>query len=98
MDQNTFTLLTGGLFLYNSTFSDVNNLGESLRERLFCKKDCKGARVGGRDAREDCSQGGLRYQRGYPPSFPSLSLFFFSLSLLLIPAMHQLDKMCELFK
>ena len=41
MDQNTFTLLTGGLFLYNSTFSDVNNLGESLRERLFCKKIAK---------------------------------------------------------
>ena len=79
-------------------FSDVNILRESERERLFCKKDCKGARVGGRDAREDCSQGGLRYQRGYPPSFPSLSLFFFSLSLLLIPAMHQLDKMCELFR
>ena len=98
MDQNTFTLLTGGLFLYNSTFSDVNNLGESLRERLFCKKNCKGARVGGRDAREDCSQGGLRYQRGYPPSFPSLSLFFFSLSLLLIPAMHQLDEISELLR
>ena len=41
MDQNTFTLLTGGLFLYNSTFSDVNNLGESLIERLFCKKIAK---------------------------------------------------------
>ena len=82
--------------LYNSTFSDVNNLGESLRERLFCKKNCKGARVGGRDAREDCSQGSLRYQRGYPPSFSSL--FLFSLSLLLIPAMHQLDEMCELFR
>ena len=96
MDQNTFTLLTGGLFLYNSTFSDVNNLGESLRERLFCKKNCKGARVGGRDAREDCSQGSLRYQRGYPSSFSSL--FLFSLSLLLIPAMHQLDEMCKLFR
>ena len=41
MDQNTFTLLTGGLFLYNSTFSDVNNFRESLRERLFCKKIAK---------------------------------------------------------
>ena len=41
MDQNTFTLLTGGIFLYDSTFSDVNNLGESEREDCFAKKLAK---------------------------------------------------------
>ena len=93
MDQNTFTLLTGGHFLY--IFLMLISF-ENLREKdCFAKKTCKGARVGGRDAREDCSQGSLRYQRGYPSSLSSL--FLFSLSLLLIPAMHELDEMCKLF-